>query len=780
MTTPPKPRGGKKPAGRSQKTSGAKPALSPAARIALVCVIAQSALLFTIAAGNLLGYLLPPVDRDITALSYLVSPVLFLQGQNMVAVAAIGLLGFLCARYLISRWLFFVLYLAVTVFLLLDQVYFKVFLDHVRLGAFEGGQQFNAAITLGSFVKEIDAIFYLNALVAIAGLAWLAWTMVSPHVGPSRWRLVVEIVGLLFLMGLPAYSSRKYSHLNENPMLVLAREMSQSSVSSLLAQRGADIAAPAAENTGDVDHDPRLPAFLASIQAKKQRPNLILIVLESVGEQNLLDANGVPSPVYTPNLARLAANGVTFDSLYTTFPGTTRSLITLHTGGRQITYSGIAPVLKTYQGPMLARAIGDLGYTTALFSGERLDGEGTDVFLEQAGYQKFYDFAQDILGRQAQNFIHSWGAREEYTLEQVEDWMRSGLPAGTPFYLEYMNAATHHPYGAPPGYAAPLPQEKEGGQHTDYLNALSYTDRAIGSLIDYLRRRGLLKNTVLAVTGDHGEAFGDRHPDNFLHKNFIFEENVRDYLLLADGASLDGAESNPVRSSRIGSTGDIMPTLLALLGAPAPDVPGRNLLSEDLETRVVYFHKLAEPESWGLRDGPWKYIGDIRSKSASLYDLRSDPYERHNLAGQQPDRVARYAAMCQHWYLESDREYTLRVKDYQTVDARLDENARLGARILSVGRLGADHSFVPVSVTTPKTPLSVWVKWTRDFGSDESVEWVSPDGKVLRSPLTEGNEYHVSLSTFPGTLPMDSGTWKVRLQESDGVHLNGQFAVREP
>ena len=217
---------------------------------------------------------------------------------------------------------------------------------------------------------------------------------------------------------------------------------------------------------------------------------------------------------------------------------------------------------------------GDFGYATALFSGERLDGDASNSFLSRAGYQKYYDFATDVQGRDVKsNSIHSWGAREEYTLGRIEQWLTSERPADRPFYLEYMNAATHHPYGAPPGFSTIRPSSgKEGGKHDDYLNALNYTDHAIGALLDFLNEKGLLENTIIAVTGDHGEAFADIHTDNFLHRDFVYDENVRDYLLLSDGATLKQESESPIRSSRIGSTGDIMPSLLAVLGAPAPDV----------------------------------------------------------------------------------------------------------------------------------------------------------------------------------------------------------------
>lgn len=753
--------------------------LSRRLQIALICGICQWLLLLGIQAGNFFAYLLPPIDRDLSAVSYFFTVILFIQAQNALMAALVGVVAYVCAGNVITRWAFFVLYCAESIYLLIDQVYYKVFLDHVRLGAFEGGQQFNATITFGSFTHEIDFVFYLNAVIAIAGAVWLARALLAPQLHPRKSGLPLEIGAVIFLIGIPAYSSKKFGHLNENPVLSLSRDIEEGSVENFLAKQGSGSIAADPGPAGAVDHDPRLPEYLAKLRAKHPRPNLILIVLESVGAENLFQDRGLPSTVFTPNLAQLAAHGVTFDTLYTTFPGTTRSLITLHTGGRQITYSGVAPILRQYEGPLLPRAIGDMGYTTALFSGERLDGEGTDTFLKQAGYQKFYDFAADLLGHDKQNYIHSWGAREEYTQSRVREWLE-GLNPSQPFYLEYMNAATHHPYGAPPDFHAPLASaDQYGGRKPDYLNALSYTDRSIGTMLDYLDRRGLLKNTVIAITGDHGEAFGDLHSDNYLHKNFTYEENIRDFLILSDGESFATDSGTGIRSSRIGSTGDIMPTLLAVVDAPAPDVPGRNLLTGDFETQIQYFHKLAEPETWGLRDGKWKYIGEIRSGSAQLFDLSTDPTERVNLAKEQPDRVARYAALCRRWYLESDREYTLRVKDYTTVDSRLEaSDTRLGARILGLGYLTPDLAFVETAVASPRQAVLAWTKWASTPDSSAICEWISPGGQTLTSKLEAGPEYHVTVSKYPGMLPMEDGLWRVRVREKDGVHLTGKFTVR--
>ena len=313
---------------------------------------------------------------------------------------------------------------------MIDQVYYKVFLDHVHLGMFESGQQFNPVITFGSFQKEVDWIFYSTTAVALAGAIWFARALVVPPAHPRRLRRIAEIAGVVALIGLPAYSSKRYSHINEHPLLGIVSELTEGNMAGVLARQRLSQGAPPPASNAPEDHNPLLAGFLAATQPRNPQPNLVLIVMESVGALNLLGPDGLPQEKITPNLAMLAQHGVVFNSVYTTFPGTTRSLISLHTGGQQLTYGGMSEVYRQYQGPLLARAIGEGGYSTALFSSERLDGEGTDVFLEHAGYQKFYDFARDIAGHEKRNMIHSWGAREEYTLDLMKEWLADTQVAG--------------------------------------------------------------------------------------------------------------------------------------------------------------------------------------------------------------------------------------------------------------------------------------------------------------------------------------------------------------
>src|SRR5262249_1622585 len=152
----------------------------------------------------------------------------------------------------------------------------------------------------------------------------------------------------------------------------------------------------------------------------------------------------------------------------------------------------------------------------------------------------------------------SFGVDEPSAVRHLLRWI-DGLPRGERFLATYMPIAGHHPYDAPPG--GPFPEDEEVGR---YRNALRYAAQALAQLLDGLPRRGLLDETLLGVCGDHGEAFGE-HRGNFGHTFFLYEENVRVPLLFwAPGALA------PTRAQRVASLVDLAPTVLDLLGAPAP------------------------------------------------------------------------------------------------------------------------------------------------------------------------------------------------------------------
>src|SRR5262249_1957613 len=176
-----------------------------------------------------------------------------------------------------------------------------------------------------------------------------------------------------------------------------------------------------------------------------------------------------------------------------------------------------------------------------------------------------------------------------------------------------------------------------------YLAALRYGDAALGAFITGLRERGLWERTALIVFGDHGEAFG-QHDGNFGHTFQIYEENVHVPLIVA----LPGRIHEPARRAGVVSLIDIAPTLLDLVGAPAPqEYEGTSLF--DSAPREAMFFTDYSLRLAGLRDGSFKVIHELDSGRAQLFDLSSDPRETHDVADRDRDRVRRYTQQLDEW-----------------------------------------------------------------------------------------------------------------------------------
>ena len=206
------------------------------------------------------------------------------------------------------------------------------------------------------------------------------------------------------------------------------------------------------------------------------------------------------------------------------------------------------------------------------------------------------------------------------------------------FFITYLRIAGHHPYDTPePG---PFPETNEFGR---YRNALHYGDKALGKLFKGLKSRGLDTNTLFVIFGDHGEAFG-QHEGNFGHTLFIDEENVHvPFLVAAPGLVRNGA-----RVSSVASLIDTAPTILDLLGLPAPsDYQGVSLLKS--EESMALFYTDYSLGFLGLRDGRWKFVYELESSRSTLFDLSADIPETNNVAARFPERVEAYRRHLLRW-----------------------------------------------------------------------------------------------------------------------------------
>ena len=356
--------------------------------------------------------------------------------------------------------------------------------------------------------------------------------------------------------------------------------------------------------------------------------NVILIVLESAGASYLRSYGAKDDPM--PNLTALSRRGVLFENAYAVYPESIKGLIAV--------LSSIPPVIDTkaeqYRNVgrhSLAAELKRSNYRTGLFHSGRFMYLGMNAVVRNRGYDTLED-AADISG------VHnsSFGVDEPSTVKRMLSWIEN-VPRDARFFATYMPIAGHHPYDTPmPG---PFPDTREIDR---FRNALHYSDAAIGRLVAGLKERGLARNTLLVIVGDHGQAFG-QHTGNYGHTFFLYDENVRIPLLFVP-PKLERA----IRVQRVASVLDVAPTILDLLGRPpSGSFLGRSLLNP--QRALALFFTDYSLAILGLRDGRWKYLYELESGRSKLFDLQIDPGETVNLASNYPDRVAAYCKRLKRW-----------------------------------------------------------------------------------------------------------------------------------
>jgi len=406
-----------------------------------------------------------------------------------------------------------------------------------------------------------------------------------------------------------------------------------------------------------------------------QELNLVLVTVDSLRRDALgcLDPGGGP----TPCLDRLADEGVLFTDAVSNgprtpsaFPAILASLHPLVSGE-----TGLPPGAVT-----LAEALQAAGRRTAGFN---LDNPYLSEPCGYArGFDRYDDFwqakpaggqtekpsrvkrlkktIQDAIGRRSlalllffQAMFQRGGApflKGDEATRRALDWI--GAEREKPFFtwLHYMDV--HYPYLplAKPGieqrlqYLAAIIQLLLGGRRRPlrlmrqlYQARVGRLDRMIGRLVEGIRELGLADRTLIVITADHGEAFGEH--GSFTHGPKLYDELLRVPLILS------GAVDQTLVDKQVGLI-DLAPTLLGKLGVDRPAVfQGRSFDEEGAGVISAATHaggrrrrgEAAEVfRTLSCRLDGWKYIFDEEGGREELYDLGSDPGEAMNLIDRRP------------------------------------------------------------------------------------------------------------------------------------------------
>ena len=386
----------------------------------------------------------------------------------------------------------------------------------------------------------------------------------------------------------------------------------------------------------------------------QQQVNVLLVILDAARARNF-GAYGYGRAT-TPELDRLASEGVLFERAYTPAAFTLSAMASLWTSRYPDEHhAGVAhDAPLPADRPTLAERLAAAGIATVGLIGNSMAGP---AFGLERGFAEFDE-------------VHlKKGPRAAALAEAFEAWLQR-RPQDRRFFAYVHFREPHFPYDPLPPWStlfgpdAPLDQRARSdpgwyGSVNDgerdlskselshlvrlYDGNLAYADRQLGALRQALERKGLWERTLVIVAADHGEGLWEH---SWLgHNQQVFEESTHVPLVLR----LPGTSApRGTRLSTLVDLLDVAPTIADALGlgvAVRRTFAGRSLLPVALGAPgkpATFAITTGELRGFGLRHERFKYVRNVRYGVEQLYDLERDPAERTSAKEQYPVRLAYY------------------------------------------------------------------------------------------------------------------------------------------
>jgi len=394
--------------------------------------------------------------------------------------------------------------------------------------------------------------------------------------------------------------------------------------------------------------------------ANAKNPNIIFIFADQMRGSDMGCA-GNPQ-VKTPQMDKLASQGVLFTNAYSFCPVCTPYRATLHTG-RYSHANGLMQndVQLPFDSVTLPKVLGKQGYNTAFVGKWHLHGGPRNPGFVPPGpaRQGYAHWAANICQHDYFRTVYFKDTPEPIRMKEYEpdgftneaiDFIKANKDG--PFFLCLAWGPPHNPYVAPKEYMQQyrqadirfrpnVPKELRGMAASDarqiagYYAAITDLDWNLGRLMACLDDLGIADDTVLVFSSDHGDMLGSQGQ---FRKCRPWEESANvPFIVRYPRRGKSGARSDVLLNSV-----DVMPTLLSLAGAPIPEcVQGRDLSfaalgSDAQEPASLYLGFYAVWQGlipWrAVVTKDWKYARNENGPWL-LYDRKTDPFELRNLVG---------------------------------------------------------------------------------------------------------------------------------------------------
>jgi len=397
-----------------------------------------------------------------------------------------------------------------------------------------------------------------------------------------------------------------------------------------------------------------------------ERPNVVLIVVDTLRSDHISCYNY--KRITTPNIDNFSRDCTLFKNIITMAPWTTPAVASLMTFQypRTLGFKDSAIVL-------------DNKFLTIseIF---RENNYRTKGIISHAFLTKFLGFSQGFESYDEENAKgHGYISSPSVTKKAIS-YLRKNKKSNFFLFLHYFdphyNYIMHKDYNYFPDYDGPI----ESGQHVqtlreiipyltnrdlDYVKALydseiRFTDHYIGKVIDELKSLGIYDNTIIVLTGDHGEEFCERGQFWIGHTKTLYQELIHVPLLIKD-IKKDYAKTVSDYYGLI----DLGPTILNTAGLKIPKSyknEGKIIDNNSQKNNRPIF---TETKRWAKKEavinGHWKFIHNLYTKSFELYNLKSDPHELNNLLFKKNKKAKKLRILLMNWNKRT-RKLTIKTK----------------------------------------------------------------------------------------------------------------------
>ncbi len=510
------------------------------------------------------------------------------------ALLTLGIALYFSGR--LSYWLMMIIDTLETIWIFANIVYYREFSDFLSLGIIKGSGnvQNNLGKSLAEIIHFSDFFIFLDIIILVILLAFHI-IRIDAEPFKKRYALLISVLSLILMGG-------EYGLASSNRSGLLTRTFDNNYIVKYLGlneyaafnayQTQKESATRSKAKASDMDS---ILKYLKHSRAKanpvyfgkEKGKNVFIIHLESF-QQFLIDYK-VDGREVTPNLNKFFHNKNTigFDNFYhQVAQGKTsdaemmleNSLYGLPQGSAMVTYGA----QNTYQA---APAILDQrGYTTAAFHGDVPSFWNRDSTYKSWGYDYFFS---SQYYKTKPSYSVGYGLKDKIFFRDAANYIQQ-LPQ--PFYAKLITLTNHYPYLLDK-QNTDFPATKTGDKTVNpYVQTAHYLDQAFAEFMSYLRKSGLMKNSMIVVYGDHYGISNNHRPAiaQLLHKKSITDYDLAQFQkvpFMIHATGLKGGVNHAY-----GGEIDVLPTILHLLGDKNNNTIqfGTDLLSKQHDQRVAF------------------------------------------------------------------------------------------------------------------------------------------------------------------------------------------------